>query len=156
MAANGLIWKAQVAHGPMGLTMLSIGRTDQPEVFPMPLTPEHLVMTNMLHIGDRVQLRGEGEVKDTTWVITDVPSTEQWADPKAQMTLRSEADNTVMTRVEIESIRGQRGLENWTVWERSEGWVPLSLVGERLVAVHQARDTQDWLEQVARMQAGLR
>lgn len=156
MATVDTKWKAQVAHGPMGLTMLSIGRTDQPEVFPMPLTPEHLVLTKMLHVNDRVKLRGERGEPDTTWVVVSAPEADRWTDLEAQMTLRSEADDTVLTREEIETKTGQRGLENWAMWERCEGWVPLSLVGERLVELHQARDVQSWLERIARGQVGLR
>ena len=156
MADDGSIWKAQVVYGPMELTMLSIGRTDQPQVLPMPLTPEHLVMTNMLYIDDRVKLRGEKGEKDTTWVIVDAPAMDRWADPEAQLTLRSEEDSTVMTREKIESTKGQRGLENWAMWEQSEGWVPLSMVGERLVEAHQRRDVQAWLAKVRTQVIGSR
>lgn len=143
MSVDGSMWKARVAYGPMGLTVLSIARTDQPDVFPMPLEPEHLVMTKMLHIGDRLQLQGEKEEKNTTWVVVDAPSTDEWADPEAQLTLRSEADDMVLTRDAVESKTGQRGLENWAMWERSEGWVPLLLVGERLVELHRSRDVRE-------------
>ena len=133
-------WKAQHSRTAFGDDIFTMCRLDQPEMFPVELTFEHLVMAGSICVTDRVRLLGPRCEDLLVGTVVSVPGADRWADRAAQVTIRYQTGLSEGPRDEIEARLGSRGFSVWGVWDTVEGWVPLTLVAERLVTAHRVRD----------------
>jgi hypothetical protein len=117
-----------------------ISRDDLPDTGQVDLFIEHLVWAGALSPGDRIKMVGSSRTDDV-FTIKEIPSSDTWQDAGNEKIYLRNGDTEMISRKEIEHESGVRGLGEWAVDLRDEGWTPLTMVTERLIHYHALIDS---------------